>query len=495
MIAVLPPNMMIESLPMLSTYSLRQKIGLLCGPALFLLVLMLPLPEGMSVGAQRVAAVALLMASFWIAETVPIPVTAMLPIFMFPVLGVLPTSQVTLSYGNHILFLFMGGFLIAVAMQKWHLHRRIALNIILGVGSSPRSLILGFMLATALLSMWISNTATAMMMMPVAMAVIEQNRQNSKDSEDQFGVALMLAIAYSASIGGVATLVGTPPNAIFIGIIDTLYGYEISFWDWMKLGVPVSLSMLAVCWLVLTRLVHNDENGDQENKLTQQHIEKELGSMGPMSSEEGKVALVFAVVAMAWILRGLFKPEALAMVSDSAIAMAGAFVLFALPASQAKGGFILDWKTAATIPWDIIILMGGGFALAAGFSETGLTEWLAGQLSILQGVNVFVIVLAAVFFVTFLTEITSNAATATLFIPVMGALAISMGMHPFTLMVPSALAASMAFMLPVATPPNAIVFASREVTIGQMARTGFILNIAGAILVSVLSYFLLPVLL
>ena len=486
---------------MLNSYSLRQKLGLLCGPSLFLLVLMMPLPDGMTVEAQRVAALALLMACFWMAETVPIPVTAMLPIFMFPVLGVLPTSKVTVAYGNHILFLFMGGFLIAVAMQKWQLHRRIALNIIAKLGSSPQRLLLGFMLSTALLSMWISNTATAMMMMPVALAVIEQNRQDSGAAEGKFGLALMLAIAYSASIGGVATLVGTPPNAIFIGIIETLYAYEISFFDWMLLGVPISVSMLLMCWWVLSRLIQDiDSNAEgalktESKGLAHQHIVQELDDMGPISMEESRVASVFAMVALAWILRGLFKPEALSMVSDSAIAMAGAFVLFALPASKAKGGFILDWKTAATIPWDIIILMGGGFALAAGFSESGLTQWLAGQLSILEGVNVFIVILAAVFFVTFLTEITSNAATATLFIPVMGALAISMNMHPFTLMVPSALAASMAFMLPVATPPNAIVFASRQVSIGQMASTGFILNIAGGILVSVLSYLLLPVLL
>ncbi|MDC0598699.1 SLC13 family permease [Gammaproteobacteria bacterium] len=489
---------------MFKAFSLRQKIGLFCGPALFLTVLfVVPLPENMSTGALKVAAVALLMASFWIAETVPIPVTAMLPIFMFPLLGVMPTSQVTESYGNQILFLFMGGFLIAVAMQKWHLHRRIALNVIAKVGSSPDRLVLGFMIATAGLSMWISNTATAMMMMPVAMAVIEQTRkdipvagaseqvQPAEQGSYKFGVALMLAIAYSASIGGVATLVGTPPNAIFIGIIDTLYGYEISFFDWMKLGVPISLSMLIVCWFVLTRVAFKMERAGTESDNARALIKQELARLGPISVEEARVAWVFFVVAAAWILRGLFNPEVLSMVSDPAIAMAGAFVLFTIPASKQQGGFILDWHTAATIPWDIIILMGGGFALASGFSETGLTEWLAGQLKILKGVHFFIIVLAVVLFVTFLTEVTSNAATATLFIPVMGALAISMDLHPFALMVPAALAASMAFMLPVATPPNAIVFASRQVTIGQMAMTGLMLNIAGAIVVSALSYWLL----
>jgi solute carrier family 13 (sodium-dependent dicarboxylate transporter), member 2/3/5 len=484
---------------MLSTFSLRQKIGLFVGPALFLIVLFLPLPEDMSPGALKVAAVALLMASFWISEVMPIPVTAMLPIFMFPVLGVMPTSQVTASYGNQILFLFMGGFMIAVAMQKWNLHRRIALNIIYKVGSSPNRLILGFMIATASLSMWISNTATAMMMMPVALAVIEQTRRDAGIEDDgvtgsyKFGTALMLAIAYSASIGGVATLIGTPPNAIFIGIIDTLYGYQIGFWNWMMLGIPISLSMLTVCWFVLTRVAFKLEQGNIESERAHLHIQQELTLMGKITPEESRVAWVFFLVAISWVGRGLFEPEWLGMVSDPAIAMAGAFVLFGIPASKEHGGFILDWQTATTIPWGIIVLMGGGFALAGGFSETELTGWLANQLNILQGVHIFIIVLSVVLFITFLTEVTSNAATATMFIPVMGALAITMGLHPFALMVPAAVAASMAFMLPVATPPNAIVFASQQVTIAQMASTGIMLNIIGAVLVSTLSYLLLPV--
>ena len=480
---------------MLSAFTLRQTAGLVAGPLLFFLVLLLPLPAGMSPESQRVAAVALLMACFWMAETVPIPATAMLPIFLFPLLKVMNTPEVTRSYGNQILFLFMGGFLIAVAMQKWHLHSRIALNVILKVGSSPNRLVLGFMLATALLSMWISNTATAMMMTPVAIAVIEQTRQErSRQAETDnysFGTALMLGIAYSASIGGVATLVGTPPNAILIGIIDTLYGYEIAFVDWMKLGLPVSILMLAVTWFCLTKVLFRMGAADAQSESAHQHIQESLAEMGPMTSEEKKVAVVFFIVAVSWILRGLFTPQFLSFVSDPAIAMAGAFLLFIIPAGREHRGFILDWETAAGIPWDIIILMGGGFALAAGFQESGLTEWLANQLSILQGVHFFVLIVVVVLFVTFLTEMTSNAATATLFIPVMGALAVSMDLHPFALMVPTALAASMAFMLPVATPPNAIVFASRQITISQMARTGFVLNILGGLIVATLSYLLL----
>lgn len=474
-------------------YSPRQFAGLVMGPLLFVTVLLLPAPEGLSVEGMRVGAVALLMASFWMAETVPIPATAVLPIFLFPLLQVMPTAQVTVSYGDEILFLFMGGFLIAIAMQRWQLHRRIALNVILKVGSSPDRLVLGFMLATALLSMWISNTATAMMMMPVAMAVIEQTRRQETEGplSDPFGVALMLGIAYSASIGGVATLVGTPPNAIFIGILDSLYGIQIGFLDWMKLGVPVSLVMLALCWYLLTRVLYRTP-ASRDNIGAHLHIRAELEKMGPISVEERRVALVFSCVALGWIGRGLFKPDFLSMVADSAIAMAGAFLLFILPRGEGREGRLLDWNTAAGIPWDIIVLMGGGFALAEGFSATGLTAWLANQLDVFQGMPTLLLILVVVLVVIFLTEMTSNAATATLFLPVMGALGVSMGLHPLTLMVPAALAASMAFMLPVATPPNAIVFGSRMVSIRQMVSAGIWLNLLGAVVITLLVHQLAP---
>jgi sodium-dependent dicarboxylate transporter 2/3/5 len=482
---------------MWNSFNTRQQVGLIVGPLLFILMLIMPTPAGMSPEAARVAAVAFLMASLWISEAVPIPATAMLPIFLFPTLRVMSTAETTLSYGNQINFLYMGGFMIAIAMQRWDLHRRIALNIIVKVGSNLQFLLLGFMLATALLSMWISNTATAMMMVPVAMAIIEQHKrhehmENTPMGDDPFGLALMLGIAYAASIGGVSTLVGTPPNAVLAGIAETVYGIEIIFFDWMKLGVPVSACMLAITWFILQLKLRHVDKSDEENNELRASVKQELLDMGPITIEEKRVAMVFGTVAVAWILRGLISLPALSMVADSAIAMLGAFVLFLLPAQREEGAFLLDWETAKDIPWDVIILMGGGFALAAGFSESGLTEWLANQLSILQGVHFFIIIGAVVVMVTFLTEMTSNAATATLFIPVMGALAASMGLHPFALMVPAALAASMAFMLPVATPPNAIVFASRQIRIAQMAQTGIVLNLLAAVAISIISYLLLP---
>ncbi len=486
---------------MFSSLNKRQITGLIGGPLLFIVVLLLPLPEGMSPEALRVAAVALLMACFWMAETLPIPVTGMLPIFLFPLLRILPTGQVTLAYGDQILFLFMGGFLIAISMQKWNLHRRLALNVVSLVGSSPNRLVLGMLLATAFISMWVSNTATTMMMTPVGIAIIESTRKSGqggaqvfKPGTDNFAIAMMLAIAYAASIGGFATLVGTPPNAIFIGILNRLYDQQIGQWDWMKLGVPTSICVLALCWFLLTKVFFRMENAATDNPEARRYLDQELAAMGRISPEETRVAWTFVLVAIAWILRGLLNLPALSMVSDSAIAMAGAFALFIIPASREKGGFLLDWEAAKGIPWDVILLMGGGFALAEGFTTTGLTEWLAGQFGILQGMPVFVLMLVIVLFIVFIGEMTSNAATATMFIPVMGALAVSMGLAPLTLMVPTVLATSLGFMLPVATPPNAIVFASRYIRIEDMVKAGFWLNIGGALIVTTACYTLLGVL-
>jgi sodium-dependent dicarboxylate transporter 2/3/5 len=481
---------------MLDSLTMRQKVGLVGGPLLFVIVLLLPLPDGMSPEALRVAAVALLMASFWMAETLPIPVTALLPIFMFPLLGIMSTAETTVRYGDQTNFLFMGGFLIAIAMQKWELHRRIALNIVSAVGSSPQRLVLGMMLATGLLSMWISNTATVMMMAPVGMAVIQNTRtdRGGAPMRDNFSVALMLAIGYSASLTGLTTFVGTPPNGIFRGQLEVLYGRQIALFDWMLLTVPIAVCLMVLCWFLLTRVFFPMAGGNVDSAGARRHIDAELAALGRITPEESRVAWTFALVALAWILRGTVNIPGLAFVSDSAIAMAGAFLLFIIPASRARGGFLLDWETAVGIPWDVILLMGGGFALAEGFTSTGLTEWLSGQFGALQVLPLFVLTLCIVLFITFIGEMTSNAATATMFIPVMGALSVSLGMDPLTLMVPTVLATSLGFMLPVATPPNAIVYASRYMTINDMVKAGFWLNVGGAVIVSVLSYALLGVL-
>lgn len=477
----------------------RSFIGLLLGPALFLGILLLPLPEGMTAAGLSVAAVAALMAVWWISEAIPIPATALLPIALFPVLGVMDGGDVTRSYAHHLIYLFLGGFLIAVTMQKWNLHHRIALHTIRMVGLTPQRIVLGFMLATAFLSMWISNTAATMMMVTIGLAVLREISEEIKSTGTgidtrpghfRFGTVLMLGIAYAASIGGVATLIGTPPNAIFAGVIEKTYGYSISFVEWMMFGLPVSLVMLAITWFYLTRLhfrsVLDRLPGDRG------FINRQMQQLGPMSREEKQVAAVFLLVASLWILRGFFKPDALSMVKDSTIAIAGALLLFVIPVNLRKREFLLDWKTALTIPWDIIVLFGGGFALAQGFSSSGLTAWLAGELSVLQGVDLLLIIVCVVLLVIFLTEITSNTATSSLILPVMGALALAIEVHPYGLMVSAVLAASFAFMLPVATPPNAIAFSSRYITIPQMIKAGLWLNLLGVFLISAFVYYLLP---
>ena len=470
----------------------RKLIGLFLGPALFFLILLLPLPAGMAPAGLRVAAITVLMAVWWITEAIPIPATALLPIVLFPVLGVLSGSDVTRAYGNHLIYLFLGGFLIAVTMEKWNLHHRIALHTIRLVGVTPQRIVLGFMLATAFLSMWISNTAATMMMVTIAIAVLKEVEHEIKHEPGQFlfGTALMLSIGYAASIGGVATLIGTPPNAIFAGVIEKTYGVSISFVGWMGFALPLSLVMLAITWFYLTRIMFRSEVASLPGG--RQLIQEQLKQLGPMSRPEKYVAAVFTTVALLWVLRGVYQPAALAMVKDSTIAIAGALLLFLIPVNLKKGEFLLDWKTAVTIPWDIIVLFGGGFALAQGFNESGLTHWLAEQLSVLQGVDTILVIAAVVLLVIFLTEVTSNTATASLLLPVMGALATAIDVHPFGLMVAAVVAASFAFMLPVATPPNAIVFGTRYVTIPQMVSAGVWLNFVGAVLITGFVYLVLP---
>lgn len=470
----------------------RNTLGLILGPVLFLLLLLLPEPQGMSPVAMNVAAVAVLMAVWWITEAIPIPATALLPIFLFPLLGVMEGSVVTLSYANHLIYLFMGGFLIAVTMEKWNLHRRIALYTIRLVGITPNRIILGFMLSTWFLSMWISNTATTMMMLTIALAVVGRVANGIRsdtalklDVEPghfRFGTALMLGIGYAASIGGVATLIGTPPNAIFAGVVEKTYGITINLVDWMIFALPLSVVMLFITWFLLTHVLFR--SGIDHLPGGREAIEREITELGRIDYQEKAVLTVFVLVAGLWILRGLTDMTLFEYVQDSTIAIGGAILLFVIPSNWQKKEFLLDWQTAITIPWDILILFGGGFALAQGFSQSGLTDFIAGRLTVLEGAGTVFMVLAVAALVTFLTEITSNTATATIILPVMAALAAAMQVHPFSLMIAAAVAASYAFMLPVATPPNAIIFGSRQVTMQQMMKTGIWLNLIGILLIS-----------
>jgi sodium-dependent dicarboxylate transporter 2/3/5 len=456
------------------------------GPLAFAAMLLLPQPEGLSTEAHRLAAVAVWMAVWWISEAIPIPATALLPIAAFPVLDVMSAGTVTRAYGHHLIYLFMGGFMIAVTMERWNLHRRIALHVIRFVGTGPTRLVLGFMLATALLSMWISNTATAMLMVTIGLAVLKQLLPEGQHEVTPLGTALMLGIAYAASIGGVATIIGTPPNAILAGVLDQNYAVDLGFGDWMQFALPLSLVMLLLSWLYLTRIAFKVSETELPEAAT--HIKDQLQQLGRMSGAEKRVAWVFGIVAALWISRGLIDWAAMKSVKDSTIAIAGALALFVIPADWKQRTFLLDWQTAVRIPWDIIILFGGGFALAAGFSETGLTTWLAQQLQVLKGVPTVWIILAVGLLVIFLTEVTSNTATASLLLPVLGALSQAIQLPPMILMVTATLCASFAFMLPVATPPNAIVFSSRCIRIPQMARAGFWLNLLGVLMITAFVY-------
>ncbi len=480
-------------------YTRRQRVGLWLGPLLFLAMLLVPTPAGMTPGAQRMAAVALLMATWWMCESIPIPATSLLPIALFPLFGITSTQKATAPYANHLIFLFMGGFIIALAMQRWNLHRRIAMNIIKAVGFSPGRLIFGFMVATAALSAFVSNTATAVMMMPIGLAiinhVIEEGKKEGLDKQIDFspekfafGLNLMLGIAYAASIGGVATLIGTPPNTVLAGYLQKTYGYEITFARWLMVGVPLVLVMLPLCWLWLTRVA----NPMQLKKVPggRDLIDAELKEMGAMKAGERWTAAIFALTALSWIFRkqlGFLFPEP-KLVTDAAIGMTGALLLFLIPVDMKKNQFVMDWHWAAKMPWGVLILFGGGLALAGGFKETGLAEWIGGQVSLLQSAPVLVLVIAVTALIIFLTELTSNTATAAMVMPILSAVAIGLGQNPLLLVIPAAIAASCAFMLPVATPPNAIVFGSGCVTIPQMVRSGFGLNIIGIILTVALTY-------
>ncbi|MCO4757165.1 MAG: DASS family sodium-coupled anion symporter [Oceanospirillaceae bacterium] len=478
-------------------YSMRQRVGLLLGPALFLLILALPLPEGLTPEALKVAAIAALMATWWITEAIPIPATSLLPVALYPTLGIMKSAQATPSYANHLIFLFMGGFLIAIAMERWNLHKRVALHTIRMVGVGPDRIVLGFMIATAFLSMWVSNTATTMMMVPIGLAIINQtaaslstNPIDGIDTRPQhfkFGISLMLGIAFAASIGGVGTLIGTPPNTVLAGMAENIYGHSIGFAQWMSFGVPLAIVMLAVAWFLLVKVVY--PSGLETLPGGQEMVSQQLEELGSISKAEKLVLLIFTLTAASWILRGFLKPP---MIHDATIAIVGALLLFITPVDLKKGRFLLDWESAVKLPWGVILLFGGGLALAKGFSTTGLTEWIGSQLGLLSGMDLTLFIGVVVLLTLFLTEITSNTATATLLIPVMAAVAGTMGVHPYGPMFAAAVAASFAFMLPVATPPNAVVYGSGYVSIMQMAKAGLWVNLIGVVAITLCIAYVLP---
>lgn len=471
-------------------------LGLLLGPLLFLLVLLIDAPASISTEARAMLASTLWVAAWWITEPVPIPVTSLLPIVLLPLVGAASLESTTAAYGNPVIFLFLGGFLVALSMEEWNLHKRIALTIILLIGTRQRSIVLGFMLATGFLSMWISNTATAMMMLPIGVAIVVQltsfSGAGTLGSSNKFGKALMLGIAYAASIGGLGTLIGTPGNAIFVAVIKQLFGQEVSFLSWMLLGVPLAFILLILCWFVLVRfsfpLPKSGASAERE-------IKEQLQELGPMSWEEKCVVIVFSLTALAWMGRTFLLNPFLPALDDSMIAMAASVLLFVIPSRTSgytKG--LLSWDVAVKLPWGVLLLFGGGLAIAAGFKTSGLAAYIGNQMEVLQGLPLLLVMLLIIAIVNFLTEVTSNMATATMMLPILASLSQAIGIHPYGPMLAVCLASSCAFMLPVATPPNAVVFSTGYIKMNDMVGVGFWLNLLSIAVITLWLYYVLPLL-
>lgn len=529
-----------ERAPAEATRTVRIRwIGLIGGLVLGLLVYFL-MPGDVPQPARLTAATAVLMGVWWMTEALPLPATSLLPLVVFPIFGQdVKFDDVGASYGNNVIFLFMGGFLLALAMQRWNLHRRIALLTVKVIGTKPTQMVAGFMVATGFLSMWVSNTATAVMMLPIGVSVLllvtkigdgadpgpaeddvaqparasgarvdggadgAAAASDGTASEDaaassggkvdpqsdavkqeviksNFGTALMLGIAYAASIGSLSTIIGTPPNTLMVGYLADAHDIEIGFGQWMIVGVPLALVMLAFCWFLLTKLLFKPEISEIPGG--RELIADELYKLGPMSSGEKRVLAIFVLAALSWVFVPVFFDPA--PISDAGIAMSVGLLLFFCPAGAERGVRLLDWDSAVKLPWGVLLLFGGGLALSAQFSSSGLTEWIGTEAEALGGLPVVLVVLVMAAGILMLTELTSNTATAATFLPVAGGIAMGLGIDPMLLAIPVALAATCAFMLPVATPPNAIAFGSGYVTIGQMIRGGIWLNIGAMLLIT-----------
>jgi solute carrier family 13 (sodium-dependent dicarboxylate transporter), member 2/3/5 len=473
-----------------------KNIGFMLGPALFVSFVFIKPLGWLSMEANQVIGIALWMITWWISEAAPIPVTALLPIVLFSLLRIMPVADATAPYANQVIFLFMGGFIIALALEKHKLHERIALNIIKLTGTSGNGIILGFMIATAFLSMWISNTAAAIMMLPIAISVIDllkkipSAHQVAEKQQRNFALGLMLSIAYAANIGGIATIIGTPPNVVFKGMYQEFYGGEIDFAMWMLLGLPVSLFLLINAYLFTTRLLFPNKMKSipGANLL----ITEKLESLGKLRSTEIKVLVVFSLTAAAWILQqlinSLFDNNVL---NDTNIAMAGGILMFIVPADLQKNEALLDWPSMKNLPWGILLLFGGGLCLAKGLESTGVIKWIGESIAGNSDLNIYLLIILLTSIMLFLTELMSNVALTTIFIPVVFGIADGLALNPALLAIPVTLAASCAFMFPISTPPNAIVFASGYIRMKDMIRAGILLNLSSVIIIVLISFTLL----
>ena len=483
----------------------RKTAGFWLGIALFILVAFGPTPEGMKSEAKYMAATVVLMGCWWIGESLPLGVTALVPLVSFPLFKIMPYNLVAPNYTNHFVFLLLGGFFIAITMQRWNLHTRIAFWIINLVGTSAPRLILGFMIASAFLSMWISNSATCMMMMPIGLGIIvkteELQGKNPLPNAVNFGACMMLGIAYASNIGGVGTLIGTFPNLVFAGIFENQFpgAPAITFVEWLKVGLPFTAILVPLMWIYMIRLALPTKGQVLEN--AEEIIRKETKKLGKIKTGEAMILGVFVVTALLWMFRSDINLGSITIrgwagllgvdeyVHDSTVAMGMGILCFILPVDRKKNVYLLDWKHAKQAPWGILLLFGGGFAIAAGFEQSGLTEWVGARLAVLQNVPVPVLVLAVALMMTFLTEVTSNTASTQMLLPILVATAEALNINALLLMLPATIAASCAFMLPIGTPPNAIVFASGRIRLDRMAKTGFLLNLITVVFITAFIYF------
>ena len=481
-----------------SGQSISQRVGLFLGPVIFLVVLLLDIKPG-DPQVTRMAAVASLMAVWWITDAIPLAATALLPIVLYPLLGIMKGKEIAPVYVNHVIFLFIGGFMIALAMEKWNLHKRIALWIIRAVGSGPSRLVLSFMIASAFLSMWISNTAAAIMMTAIGLAIIKhEEAQFGTERTHKLTIGLLLGVAYGCSIGGMATLVGTPPNLSFVRIFEMTFpeAEPISFGQWFVMGLPLCAIMLTICWLLITRVFYR---APKDLELSKDIIQREYHGLGKIGFAEGAVGIVFVCTALLWVFRKDLTLGALTipgwsallpypkLIDDGTIAVFMALILFLIPSrapATESSRTVLDMDVFKAIPWHIVLLFGGGFALAKGFQTTGLSTVVGEQFAGLAGMPPVVTIASVCFTLTFLTELTSNTATTEMVLPILSSVGVAMDTNPLLLMVPATLSASCAFMMPVATPPNAIVFGSGRIRIPEMVRIGIVLNLIGVIVIT-----------
>lgn len=467
---------------------LSKRIGILLGPLLFLLIYLVVPVTFISPSAYKVMAIAAWMICWWVTEAVPFPVTALLPLMLFPLLGIMPITQSAMPYANPIIFLFLGGFFLALALEKHRLHERIALTLIRVTGTSGNGIILGFMIATAFISMWISNTATAMMMLPMAISVVKliipnqtEIKEGPRTSERNFALSLMLVVGYSATLGGLATIIGTPPNVVFIGLLHSLNGQKISFGEWMLMGVPVTLVLLTCNYLIVTRILF--PNNLKKISGSDELIQKKFTELGPLRKEEKMVLVIFTLTSFFWIFQEAVNYwVGMAILNDTNIAMTGGLLMFIVPTDWKKLSFLLQWNDTKNIAWGILLLFGGGLCLAEGLNKTGIIQFVGNWIIAQTDYSIWFI-LALIVISVALSEMMSNVALVNIFIPVIFGIAQGLNINPVLLALPVTLSASIGFMFPIATPPNAIVFSSGYIRMKDMIRAGFLLNITSIIII------------